>query len=106
VSDLTNGKIEAAITRLEKLRGNTYSGAWTSTNDDWWWLEGVNHRVVYRQGRAEIAFTHDGEADLIVTLHATIDAQLAILYQFAEYPNVHLEEAVIGLADAITGGTE
>jgi len=100
-------RIEAAIVRLEKLRGNSYPGRWTSTNDDWWWLEGVNHRVVYGAGRAEVAFTHDGDADLIVTLHATINAQLAILTRFSEYPNRELEEPVMALADAIlSGGTE
>jgi len=108
MSDLTPAqRIEAAIVRLEELKANAYPGLWTSTDDDWWWLEGVNHRVVYGQGRAEVAFTHDGDADLICTLHATIDAQLAILTRFSEYPNLQLEEPVMALADAIiSGGTE
>jgi hypothetical protein len=87
MSDLTNGKIEAAITRLEGLRGSI------SERD----FKVMTH---YASG------ADSGIALLSLILHRTIDAQLAILYQFAEYPNVQLEEAVIGLADAITGGTE
>ena len=117
MSDLTpTQRIEAAIVRLEELKANSYPGLWTSTNDDWWWLEGVNHRVVYGQGRAEVAFTHDGDADLICTLHATIDAQLDWLSdQSARMkaevgtigtPEVHYRHA-LALADAIiSGGTE
>jgi hypothetical protein len=87
MSDLTNGKIEAAIARLEVLRGSI------SERD-------FKLMTYYASG------ADSGIALLSLILHRTIDAQLAILYQFAEYPNVQLEEAVIGLADAITGGTE
>ena len=113
MTDLTPAeKIKAAIARLEALRGNARPGLWTSTDDDWWWLEGVNHRVVYGQRGAEVAFTHDGDADLIVILHATIDAQLTILRSaFGDAIGSHDEpgafENATLLAEAILeGGTE
>ena len=116
MSDLTPPqRIEAAIVRLEELRAESAQGPW-----EWRLYDGVRDsksrlvRVVepedeYGYDRVELLaeYLTRGNADLIVTLHSTINAQLAILNRFSEYPNRELEEPVMALADAIlSGGAE
>ena len=111
MSDLTPAqRIEAAIVRLEELKEESTLGPWSideipETGEcriirDFEFF-GPQHEVVTGGG------SHKIDAALIVTLHATIDAQLAILTRFSEYPNLQLEEPVMALADAIlSGGAE
>jgi len=108
-------RIKEAIERLEELKAKSASGPW-----QWRLYDGVHDsksrlvRVVetkkecgYDRVQLLAEYLTRADADLIVTLHATIDAQLAILNRFSEYPNRELEEPVVALADAIiSGGTE
>jgi len=108
-------RIEAAIVRLEKLKGMSTPGPWERRL-----YSGVHDpksrlvRVVetkkecgYDRVQLLAEYLTRADADLIVTLHSTIEAQLAILKRFSEYPNRELEEPVMALADAIlSGGTE
>ena len=120
MSDLTPAqRIEAAIVRLEKLKANSTLGPWSideipETGEcriirDFEFF-GPQHEVVTGGG------SHKIDAALIVTLHATIDAQLDWLSdQSARMkaevgtigtPEVHYRHA-LALADAIiSGGTE
>ena len=84
-------RLQAAIEKLEALRGAGTPAPWTTT-----W------------GSATVPAADDlgsGDADLIVTLHRTIDAQLAILYR-ALNRNAPERDAAEMLADAILGGTQ
>ena len=123
MSDLTPPqRIEAAIVRLEELRAESAQGPW-----EWRLYDGVRDsksrlvRVVepedeYGYDRVELLaeYLTRGNADLIVTLHSTINAQLALLRAaMVEHSDVmtSIEKpywvAVMALADAIiSGGTE
>ena len=124
MSDLTPAqRIEAAIVRLEELRD-------ASTPTDWRVVavddradiradKGYDYRGSAIATAADSSFgaTSMADADLICTLHATIDAQLAILHDtlnlfrdpipmFAGREE-QICAAQLGLADAIiSGGTE
>ena len=81
-------RIEAAIVRLEEMRN----------------AEAIRGHLLFTYYAGVNPSPFDA---LTLTLHATIDAQLAILNRFSEYPNRELEEPVMALADAIiSGGTE
>ena len=106
-------RIEAAIVRLEWLRADAFPGPWEMLTSG---VEGGDHWYVMAERESILSISaNDGTdevyrrqtAGLIVTLHATIDAQLAILNRFSEYPVRVFEEPVMALADAIiSGGTE
>ena len=89
MTDLTHAqRIEAAIVRLEVLKGAVSPRTFKLVT---WYASGDPSPV----------------STLTLTLHSTIDAQLAILTRFSEYPVRELEEPVMALADAIiSGGTE
>lgn len=93
--------VRHAIEKLIALKNAATAGAWGSVPDDGWWLEGVRHRVVRGPGLSEVAFTNDANAELISTLHSTIDAQLAILRHAVE--RYELRGDTIALARAING---
>lgn len=78
-------RVQAAIDKLTTERDVAARGPWVTNVADTWWLEGVNHRVVRGTPQEEVAFTYGPEADLIVTLHRTIDAQLGVLRLAIEY---------------------
>ena len=119
-------RIEAAITKLEALKSESIQGLWRSAE-----LSG-SHWLVFAAtdgsggGESVAAITsNDGDnessreptAELIVTLHRTIDAQLAILRAVVESVPIWVEndgpmtdaELVdnllfeLALADAILG---
>ena len=114
MSDLTPvQRIEAAIVRLEELKAMSTPGPWGGHTN----ILGITRLVDSQRFVLAELYDLDEEGDedseasdnlaLIVTLHATIDAQLAILNRFSEYPVRELEEPVVALADAIlSGGTE
>src|SRR5690554_4219384 len=71
-------EIQAAIDKLTAMRADSRDGPWL--NSGTWWLEGVEHHVVYGPNLGEVAFaSDDADAELIAVLHRTIDAQLTIL---------------------------
>ena len=90
-------RIEAAIVRLEELKRAYFI-------DHGWLCELVTTGIEPNPVQEPKPLTDD---PMMVTLHSTIDAQLAILTRFSEYPNLQLEEPVMALADAILSeGTE
>ena len=106
-------RIEAAIVRLEGMKNESMPGPWRHLRDadsdlgfgpitESLVTDGVDDAVLdWGSG------VREPDAALIVALHATVGAQLAILTRFSEYPNRELEEPVMALADAIiSGGTE
>ena len=120
MSDLTPAqRIEAAIVRLEKLKANSTLGPWSideipETGEcrviRYFEFFGWHHEVVTGGG------SDKDDADLIVTLHATIDAQLGLLeealYQLTDGTNGtgmlgNEHNLIVRLADAIiSGGNE
>jgi len=114
MSDLTPAqRIEAAIVRLEELKAGGTPGPWGGHIN----ILGITRLVDSQRFVLAELYDLDKEGngyfeasdnlDLIVTLHSTINAQLAILTRFSEYPKRELEEPVMALADAIlSGGAE
>lgn len=86
--------IAAAIEKLEKLRGAATPAPW-----DFYGGEPFGYGIGFPVGlvvhRDEIT---DEDAELIVTLHRTIDAQLAILQESKTWG---ISDATIDLARAI-----
>lgn len=107
-------RIEAAIAKLEALKASSIPGPWSAPKE----LLGLPNKTIFggnptRTHAAYVAVAHDGE--LIVTLHRTIDAQLAILRAGHEteallrsFPytmaTVFHDQRALDLADAILGG--
>ncbi|TFD51990.1 hypothetical protein E3T46_07835 [Cryobacterium sp. Hh11] len=86
-------EIQAAIEKLTKLKLNAYRGAWKIVNKSMQGDHGLEHEKCDIQEVANGSWTEDDgyqpallieEAELIVTLHRTIDAQLAILADFVD----------------------
>ena len=125
MSDLTPAqRIEAAIVRLEELKGMSTPGPWEHLRDSDRDLADVGpiveSLIVAGDNDSVLDWgsgVREPDADLIVTLHATIDAQLAILMDtlnlfrdpiplFAGHEE-QICAAQLALADAIiSGGTE
>jgi hypothetical protein len=103
-------RIEAAIAKLEGLTRWSTTGPWRATHHvddagDWTHADIVHDKVVnpevtWRDQVLAIADLSEDDAELIVTLHRTIDAQLAIL-RGALYA---VPSLAVALADAILGG--
>jgi hypothetical protein len=100
-------KLEAAITKLETLKADAKPGPWTIApphNID------VDWRCIDSHGGVCLADATVADAELIVTLHRTIDAQLAILRAALAIERVWPIENgganVVALADAILGGSD
>ena len=81
-------EVQAAIEKLTKLKLNAYRGAWKIVNKSMQGDHGLEHEKCDIQEVANGSWTEDDgyqpallieEAELIVTLHRTIDAQLNIL---------------------------
>ena len=110
MSDLTPAqRIEAAIVRLEELKGMSTPGSWFLTYELSRWP-----RVWGNEGDGDadsVAQTEGGgNAELIVTLHATIDPILELLKIEIDYARAKggiVDELFLPLADAIISwGTE
>lgn len=105
-------EIQQAIATLERLRAESTPGPWRVDDDsptDIWTegesvLGGTVHTVVDPFGRGD--YQPDGDAALIVTLHRTIDAQLAWLTVAAELTILNESDwrHELALARAINGG--
>lgn len=85
-------RVQAAIEKLEGIRGN---------GEDVWTAAGRTIEDQHGTRVAQDMLTSDAKA--VVTLHRTIDAQLAVLRVYLEYPFLPLEEPVMSLAAAILG---
>jgi hypothetical protein len=120
--------LQAAITRLTELRERIFAGEWEVLTSG---IESGDHWYVQSERQAILSVSaNDGEdeelrgptAKLIVTLHRTIDAQIAILHQAErirwtwfnvnyepEYdaggPTSELYLAAVALAESILGDT-
>ena len=108
-------RIEAAIERLEARRDASTRGRWEFS------LDPFSESVAYVIGSSEAyelaSDLIEEDADLIVTLHRTIDAQLAILreaHRFAThryaalftFPYIPSDWNAVALADAILGAPD
>jgi len=110
MTDLTPAeKIKAAIKKLRTEIAHATEGTWLGWQEyspvrgTSYGMEGFVDGEPVNIARG----TTRADALLTETMHRTLDAQLAILHRFAEYPNIQLEEPVMALADAILqGGTE
>ena len=103
-------EIQAAIDKLTKMRGD---GA------EWWVFE-PDPNAIYQTTEDDredhvLDTVNESDRDLIVTLHRTIDAQLAILrvgsaayahYSTDEARDLGHDKASVQLARAINGGTQ
>lgn len=98
--------IEAAIGRLEELKTSITPGPWALT------YERATHPRIWGNLDDEdadlVATTHRGhhDAELIVTLHQTIDGQVAILQSatVADWSRpTQIESDALALANAILG---
>lgn len=107
--------LEAAITKLETLKTNSQGKYWYRS------IGGISaYGAEFGASPESIVFTQDGErsayspqmtsldADLIVTLHRTVDAQLVILREViaarhveTNWPTLVYTEAALVLAHAI-----
>lgn len=112
-------RISAAIEKLERLKAESTPGPW-GVESMKFGSEMGDYVGAWIPGVAEIAVTeHEGDtppldpddADIIVTLHRTIDAQLDVLNAiewWVRHNKVGEENAavcnVLKLADAILGG--
>lgn len=122
-------RLQAAIVKLEALKDAAPSGPWTWNEkfgaDDDYGLALTNGEATEIIGAynhhccafRDDPYVADGAADLIVTLHRTIDAQLAILRfginrqravdwtsRLAGDKHVEAASLELALADAILGG--
>ena len=100
-------RLEAAIAKLERAKDFTTSGPWEHVRDS---EAAFGYKPVWESlvlsggGEAILDWGSDvreADAELIVTLHRTIDAQLAVLRAGLSYgAPLHTE---LALADAILG---
>lgn len=102
-------RLEAAITKLETLKAEATPGPWDMDPESYWTDPPADSEF----GPIQIERPEDGR--LILALHRTIDAQLAILrtavedYRvYARQPSKHLpsDVVIVALADAILGGDQ
>ena len=100
---MTNAtRISAAIEKLERLKAESTEGVWFESNGIMGIETGMED-VVLDAGMS----TYD--ADLIVTLHSTIDAQLELLRLALKYGELDASSGsrfiagAVKLADAILG---
>lgn len=98
--------IQAAIDKLNQQRAAAMQGPWRGKVLNYWgsptpgvWAEADRDYVGYSMNQED--------ADLLVTLHATIDAQLAILQRsldwYAEEAMAYIGKEDLALAKAILG---
>lgn len=105
-------RLQAAIEKLERLKDTATPGDWRAGSDTYGNAEVRSWFDNDQNGNTRIAHTyaHDrADSYLIVTLHRTIDAQLAILRSaFGDSSGSHDEpnafRLALELADAILGG--
>lgn len=98
-------RIQGAIVKLERLKAESVPGPWAFDQ------EGTRRKLRGAEGKtvlgcSALLWPDPAEADLIVTLHRTIDAQLAILqHGFLAYSwwDRHDEPLALALANAILG---
>ena len=103
-------RIEAAIAKLEGLRSGCWPGAWdyhdgVISTERGFELFRHHENDVYTNG-APIDGEALAQARLVITLHRTVDAQLAILrlgVEFAAISPNRYTDAAAALADAILG---
>lgn len=105
-------RLQAAIDKLEKLRADSTPGEWIYRGRGC--IAAGEYGDVVAPGRVDcMAYCNgssstiegdnlDADADLIVTLHRTIDAQLAILAYGATLTG-RIPDEITTLADAILG---
>jgi hypothetical protein len=108
-------RLHAAIEKLERLRAESTPGPWVSEVSDYNDYEfGPYQGANIRDVADEIDRTPDrgwepalkvADAEMIVTLHRTIDAQLEILAYGATLVG-RIPDGILALADAILGGAE
>ncbi|GLU88906.1 hypothetical protein [Agromyces sp. NBRC 114283] len=104
-------KIQAAIDKLEGLRDQGWPGKWQYVNgaietDEGFELFQHHDAEYWGTGRVALDVDHAvPQAELIVTLHRTIDAQLAILHRGISDAAPEREVAEL-LADAILGDSD
>ena len=97
-------RLEAAIGKLEQLKADSTAGGWYAP-------EFTHGSVWAGTGSSDDLLVVDdarlyGDADLIVTLHRTIDAQIAVLKVGAEFALItsnRWTDISVALADAILG---
>lgn len=102
-------RLEAAITKLERLKVDSWPTLNIYRLDDRLIVAGEDDDdhapIVFDRSRTSSV----GDSELVVTLHRTIDAQLAILRTILHYVRFGLHrgfvvEEGLALADAILGG--
>lgn len=103
-------RLEAAIDKLETLKQESFDGPWVANHPfSYSWITGAR----YAGMQSKIADrVRKPDAELIVTLHRTIDAQLAILRDNLERysrnpdkePVAPTGKNAVALADAILSG--
>ena len=100
-------RLEAAIAKLERLRDEAFPGTWRVLTSG---IERGDHWYVAADDESILSISANDGADegfrrptavLLVTLHRTIDAQLAILRAGLPYGAPLTTE--LALADAILG---
>ena len=99
-------RVQAAIDKLTELKAVSTRGPWHEWTNDLTDRVELWHDQEVRLWVADLGNDEPGalaDADLIVALHRTIDAQLAILERWLEYRPLTMEEPVVALADAILG---
>lgn len=95
-------KIEAAIEKLERLKAESTPGPWEQFQYDWRMIIAGQPADDEADVLFDRAAARPADMQMIVTLHRTIDAQLAILYRgLSRIAPEH--DAAEMLADAILG---
>lgn len=100
-------KLEAAITKLEDLKAASTPGPWDVAQHYSFDSDAISYGGDAPGVFATFSEAIEEDAELIVTLHRTIDAQLAILLSCTHlrgFPATPTERDVLALADAILGG--
>lgn len=108
------GMVQRAIAKLERLRSEAFAGTWSPYHSG---VENGDHSYVMADDEMVVYISaNDGideefrapTADLIATLHATIDPQLAVLRAVAQHidhnrgaashqgPGIELARAILG----------
>ena len=96
-------RLEAAIAKLEWLKAKSTPGEWYAPESaaSVWAGAGLSSDLLVVDDARFL-----GDADLIVTLHRTIDAQIAVLRvgsEFALITSNRWTDISVALADAILG---
>lgn len=93
-------RLQAAIEKLERLRSKVPESGERE------WRQASNRRgwIVAHDGTPVAQNLTQSDVDMILTLHRTIDAQLAILRDVLEAANLVYTLNALALADAILGG--